>query len=662
MAYGIKYYIPYTRFSGGNTYIHIYEDGYSGSYTTLKADGNPLEIFIDGDVQKLYVGTIGTGANINIRVTPLTMIDLFTTNPQKYMIIIYSDSDVLWQGFINTGIYYEELNYSKNTLLSLKANDGMAVLDMIPYRPDVSTYYTGIATIATVLNNILGKLNLSFVDRWGMMDYRVVDYADNPLLYLSVNQENYIDESGKPMTCREVLNKIMESFGLRMSFRGDTIYIIDPICLHNTSLGQSFNSEWGETISTFPGGFLDISLGQISWYQTGISLDIIPPINQLEIKYDPYTLTSVTYNFADSKNWSSEGSWSGPDGSAGPNRYYLNNSIVYENIITDGSILQQAIKREDGTDQEYYLKLQKNAKTTYGNPGIARISFPLSTVYSDDNLYLKISAEYYCNTRGYDNIYDTSIVSDDVDYFDTSIGYLIGGGPDTSIHWQNIRILSDYTLNGATYSDSNVADTWITSYNFWPFGDLESLTGDGSLNVYIWGRYSPRYSTYTDKNVLVKNVQVEIVNENGDPIENNGQKFTALKPLENYVIEPTSVDLLQGTGPYGASRGAYIDYLRGIISPGIYRGLDAGTGTLYPNAYHVAQSFVSQYSQPRFVLNGTLNVKTHLLDTQNYLIRWSNHLPGKSFFITNGTYNDKFEYMSVEMVECASTRENITLV
>ena len=90
-----------------------------------------------------------------------------------------------------------------------------------------------------------------------MMDYRVVDYQDNPLLYLMVNQENYIDENGKPMTCREVLDTIMKSFGLRMSFRGETTFtLIDPICLHNTSRGQEFNSGWGEVFPTFPGGFL----------------------------------------------------------------------------------------------------------------------------------------------------------------------------------------------------------------------------------------------------------------------------------------------------------------------------------------------------------------------------------------------------------------------
>jgi hypothetical protein len=665
MAYNIRYFIPYRRQSGGYTYIHILEkDTSTGTYQTLQADGNPLEITFSGDVNDLYCGTVGSGADINLRVDPLTLTNLFTTDPQKFMVKIFNGGSLMWQGFISTGIYSEELNNHKNQIITLKANDGMAVLDMIPYRPDSSSYYTGSTYVGNVFNNIFGKLNLAFDNAWGLMDYRVVDYSDNPFLYLGVNQENYIDESGKVMTCREVLDSIMRSFGVRMSFRGSYIYIIDPLIMHDLTKGQLFAMNWGESIQTFPGGYLDISLGQISWYQTGISMDIIPPINQLEIKYDPYTLTSVEYNFADSNNWSNSGSWSGPYGSSGPNKYYINNSLQYANILTDGSILKQAIKREDGTDQEYYLKIQHNSHTSAGSPGIARISFPLSSVYTDSNLYLKITADYYCNTRGYDNIYDTSIVSDEINYIETSIGYSIGGGPDTSIHWQNIRVLSDYTLNGATIGESDIADRWVTSYNFWPYGGLEQLTGDGSIFVYIYGRYTTGWYTTTDKNVLVKNVRAEIVNENGDIIENSGQKFTALKPLNNYVITPTEVQLIQGTGPYGSSKGAYIDILRKIISPGIYRGLDPGTGTLYPMAYHVAQSYVSQYGSPRFVLKGDLNVKDHLIDTQNYLIKWSSRpqLQGKSFFIANGTYNDRYEYMSVEMVECASTRDNINIL
>lgn len=661
MSYGLKYYIPYTRISGNNTYIHIYESDYVGSYTTLQADGNPLEIMVDGDVKNIYAGTVGSGAVINVRVNPLTMLDLFTTDPQKYKVVIYNNSNVLWQGHINSDIYYEELNAGKNTLLSLRANDGMAVLSKIPYMYDPSTYYTGIVTIAEVFSNIFSKLNLTFDHAWALMDYRVKNYVDNIFLYLKVNQNNYINESGKAMSCREVLDSILKSFGLKMSFRGDVIYIIDPICLHNTSLGQLFNTGWGETISTFPGGVLDISLGQISWYKTGISLDINQPINQLEINYNPYTLTSLTYDFSNKDNWVNEGMWLGPYGWV-PNRYYINNFIEYNDVSIHGIyIYKQAIKREDGTDAEYYLKIQNIRHTRDG--GYAKISFPFSTVCKDPNLRLKITADYYCNTRAYDNIYDTSIASCEINYIETSIGYLIGEGPESSINWQNIKILSDYTLTGSDISKSNIADKWVKSCTYWPYGGTADLSNDGIINVYILGHYKTNSYTTTDQNTLVKNIKVEIVDgSSGNVIENHTLKYTALQPVGNYIFEPAKIDLLHGTGLYGTSRGAYIDYYDGVISPGIYRGLEPSTGDLYPNAYYVAQSFVSQYSQPRFVLSGTLNVKDQLLDIQNYLITWSNYLPNKYFYIVGGVYNDKYEYMEVKMIECASTRENINII
>lgn len=661
MAYNLRYFIPYTRHNGGGTYIWILEkDTSTGTFATLQADGNPLEISFDGDVNNLYCGTVGSGATINLRVTPLTMDNLFTTDPQKFMVKIYNESDLMWQGFINTGISYEDLNNNKNSLLSLKANDGMAILDMIPYRPDPSSYYEGMTSVGAVLSRIMAKLNLTFDNGWGCIDYRVDDYQQSIFLNMEVNQNNYIDESGKVMTCREVLNTIMQSFGLRMSFRGLYFHVVDPINLHDVTKGQIISNAWDANAHNYPGGYLDISTNQIKWYRTGISRDKILPFNQLEIKYDPYTLTDLTYNLSDSNNWKNPGTFSGPFGASGPNQYYLNNTIQYQNVVTDGSIIQQAIKRSDGSDAEYYFKLQKTKNMT-GNPGIARISFPFSNIYNDPNLYLRVSADFYCNTRGYDNIYDSSTADYVINYIETSIGYLIGGGPDSSINWFNVRVQSDYT-KGYGSTSSEIQDNWYRNSWKWPYGSKGNITKDGSINVYLWGRYSTGWLTTTDKNVLVKNITAEVINSNGDVIENNGQKFTALKSVsDNYIITPVEVELKNGIGPYGTSRAAYRSSATKNPLDGIYRGLTNGTGTKYNTAFHVAQSFVSQYNTPRQVIRGDLNVKDHLIDTQNYLIKWSRYFPNKAFFIANGTYNDKYEYMSVEMVECASTRENITL-
>jgi hypothetical protein len=663
MAYNLRYFIPYKKFSGIETDIWILEkDTSTGTYQTLTADDNPLEITFDGDVNNIYAGTVGSGATINLRVTPLSMTNLFTTDPQKFKVLIYSNSALIWQGFISTGISYEELNSSQNTLFTLKANDGMAVLDLIPYQLDPSTYYQDNTSAATVLQRIMSKLNLVFDNGWGAMDYRVDDYEQSIFFNLGVNQTNYIDENGKAMSCREVLNTIMTSLGLRVAFRGSAFHVIDPINLHDVTKGQIISTGWDANAQNYPGGFLDISLNQIKWYSTGISKDQTQPYNQIEINYDPYTLTNVSYDLSNVANWSNAGSWSGLLGASGPDQYYINNTIQYKNMVVDGSILQQAIKRADGSGLEYYLKLQKNTHQQTGYAGIARISFPFSNIYNDPNIFLKISADFRCNTLGYDNIYDSSTAPYTVNYIDVSMGYLLGGGPDSSIHWFKAKILTDYTLTAADFTPSEIQDKWVTNTWKYPFGSLGTISKDGSINVYIGGYYTTGWLTTTDKNCLVKNINVDIVNANGETVKNTGQKFTALKSVsDNYINTPTTVQLNAGIGPYGSSRAAYRSPATLAPLDGIYRGLANGSGTKYNTAFHVAQSFVSEYNTPRTILTGNLDVQTHLLDTQNYLIRWSTYFPNKSFFIANAVYNDRDEYMSVQMIECTNTRDNITL-
>lgn len=659
MAYNIRYFIPYKTHSGRGTYIWILEKDTSvGTFQTLTADGNPLEIEFDGSPEKMYAGTTGSGATINVRTNPLTLLNLFTTDPQKYKVEIYNDSEIFWQGFLNNGIYYEDLNSNKNSLISLKANDGMAILDMIPYRPDSSTYYEGTTVVGVILQRIMAKLNLT-MDGWAAMDYRVDDYQQSIFYYMEINQNNFIDEKGEVLTCREVLDSIMVSLGLRLSFRGQKFHVIDPINLHDVSKGQAVSSAWDATLENYPGGYLDISLGQVKWYKTGISLDVIPPVNQLKINYDPYTLVKLEQNLSNANNWSSAGSWTGPLGAGGPNQYYINKTITFKNTVVDGSLLQEAIKRENGSEAEYYFKYQKT-KTDPGNPGIARISFPFSSIYNDSNLFLRISADFYCNTRGYDNIYDTSTAADVINYIETSIGYSIGGVPDSSITWREITVQATYDK----YHDSlsEIQDGWYTNTWYWPYGTKENLSKDGSINVYLWGRWDTGWYTTTDKTLLVKNVKAEFVNSTGDLMENNGYEYKATKSVsDNYIVDPIEIKVINGIGPYGTSRGAYRHSATLLPLVGIYRGLDNSTGTKYKTTEHIAQSFVSQYNQPRFVLTGSLDVKTKCIDIQNYLIKWSNKFPGKAFFICGGTYNDRYEYFNARMVECVSTRENITL-
>jgi hypothetical protein len=662
MAYGVNYRMTYKRFSGGTTTIDILKNGYGGGITTLMGASDPLEVMFDGNVSNIFSGTKGSGANINIVATPFSMVNVFTTDPQEYMVKIYngaSGSTLVWQGFLNTGIYAENLNSNLHSTISLKANDGMAVLDMLPYRPDPSTYYSGAATVTTILNNCLNKLALTWTDRRGCINLynSLTGWIFNSL---AVKQENFIDESGVPMSCREVIENIMKSLGVNMLFRGGTIYMVDPLMLQNRELGQQYDANWaGAGYTDFPGSTLEISTGQITWKKTGVSLDVNPPINQLDIKYDPYNLTTTIFNLSDSNIWNNVGTWSATLGSY-PNQYKINKTITYDNVTFDGSIYAEAIKRDDGSDSEYYIKslcgpVNNNIHKSIGK---ANFSFPFTSVYRDPSVYIRVSADYYVNTRSFDNIYDTSIASTVVNRVDNSIGLKIGGGPDSSIRWQKTRVTSASGLNGLTITQSNIQDAWFTGSTTFQL-QHPTLIWDGSINVYIDAKYDTGWFTSNDKNCLIKNIKIEPVNVAGNVLENSGINYNCLKTISNYVIDPVEITTLLGAGPYGISKAAYIDYDIDQISPGLAR---TPGGTIVKYAHLLGQNFVTQYDTPRLILNGDLKVPTQMMDIQNSLIRWSNNLPGKTFYIVKGTYNDFREYFSATMIDCASTRENINLL
>ena len=144
-AYGIKYISSYKRLSNNLTTITISEKSYSGAVSTLVADINPLQIQTSGDIENIYDATQGSGAVINLLVTPLTLTSLFTTDPQKYLVKVFNGTTggtLQWQGFVNTNIYQEDYSVGGSLLtpIQLTCNDGMALLDDLSYKVNRKWY------------------------------------------------------------------------------------------------------------------------------------------------------------------------------------------------------------------------------------------------------------------------------------------------------------------------------------------------------------------------------------------------------------------------------------------------------------------------------------------------------------------------------------------
>jgi hypothetical protein len=676
MSYTTRYRIAYKRFSDASTTIDILDASYAGSITNLTAAGDPLNISFTGDINNIYAPTIGSGATLNVVSTPLTLIDLFTNDPQKYMVKIYnggSGSNLFWQGFVNAGIYNESYSIGSTmpSIITIQCNDGMNVLDSLYYRQsDSSTLYTGLCYIGTVLNNILGKLGITFNNVLTSNDLTLVDYTTNFFTNLKVNNANYVNENSIPMTCREVLDSIMGGLGLSMQFKGSDIYILDPINLHNTIKGKTYDlTTFTENSSTF-GGYLDISNKDINWYQSGSNLDIIPNVNEVDVKYDPYTFVSYSYDF--NQNASLAGGWGHI---TVPSEWYNNSTVSFSGWVDSSTGHCVGAKEKEFSNPTYMFRLF--------NTDLAKessLTLQLSNIgglYKDVNLSLKISLDGYFQTRennynifapvGGSQVYcyyiQTSIKVGNQYYKGGATGWETG---QTGAWHTPIPIISCTNAQyDADHTQSTVNDTWITGSVNVPLDN----TLDGSIGVEFciydyWDTNMAVTTRHYDNpayGILVKNLDITVINsKTGKPIENLGiNKKGNLSTNLIYKSKPVEISTKNGTGTYGLSKGAFKDTTNNNII-GIFRGTD------YVNIYNtedtILQSFISQYKEPRLKLKGDLDAKDYMLNLNMKLIKDTTYQGNKAFYITSGTYNDKNEYMSIEMVECANTRENIVKI
>ena len=200
MSYGKKYRISYYRKSGGVTTVDILEKNHAdySPITNLVAYGEvPLEIVSDGDPTNIYTPTIGSGATIKVVAMPLDLINLFTEDPQKYMVKIYngvSGGTLRWQGFISPEIFTGDYSSPVPSVITLQCNDGMQVLGYIKYEQIDRTHFTGNVIIASILTNILGKLGITFTNIKTSHDLQPSADVTDLFNHLFLSNENFVDE------------------------------------------------------------------------------------------------------------------------------------------------------------------------------------------------------------------------------------------------------------------------------------------------------------------------------------------------------------------------------------------------------------------------------------------------------------------------------------
>jgi hypothetical protein len=490
--YGIKYRTAYRRTSDKLTTIDILKKDYVGAITDLEPTDSPFTITSNGDIGNIYYPTIGSGATISVYATPLTLLELFTDDPQLFKVKAYdgeSGTNLFWQGFVTAEIYSENYSYSSQlaTPITISCTDGMRLLENIKYKTSLDAFYLGNVTLKQVFANILAKLNLSFTNIYTSNDIIIDDGGaglTNPFLNIKVTQENYIDESEEAMSCRDVLNSIFGSLGLVMRFRADRIYIIDPINLHDAGKGRVYNTAtYSDDGPVSLGGYLDISQDQIKWFETDAQLDMHPSVSEVIVKYDPYNYNKGIYDFSDLANLSDVGSWVDMDS------YYVNTDVVYDGwTFTGTDYMSVGVKELETASPEYVLYLTDSHT-------VAKYTFPYSNITQDENQVLKVSMDVYVQTK----LDSVNIYSDennkDVYSINIPISIKVGNqyykgvnswATGATGNYRQPLTVREENIGLMAYTKSRINNKWTSASMFIPL--KESIEGNllsGNISIEI---------------------------------------------------------------------------------------------------------------------------------------------------------------------------------
>ena len=241
MSYIEKYYFTFyadrdTRIENGtpDEYLcSISQLDYGGLSTEIQAQQNPIQINYQNTSSNKLEPIIGSECTLNLIATvDFELEDLYTENEREFMVQIYRNLDLIWQGFIIPDGCQESFTFAPY-VISVNAVDGIGLLKNLSYVQNDGNFYVGKQSFIEVIQACLVRLEApALVLNTCVNIYDITmtqgDSYD-PLDQSYVSSERYLkDDQFTPMNCEEVLRSILEEWTAVLIQSSGEWYIYRP--------------------------------------------------------------------------------------------------------------------------------------------------------------------------------------------------------------------------------------------------------------------------------------------------------------------------------------------------------------------------------------------------------------------------------------------------
>lgn len=288
MSYELIYTVPFASINNEACIVDIEKEGYSGKVTELTASTSPFTVDIE-DEDFLYGPARFSTATIRI-VGNDYLQSLFSTAYQQYRVTFKKNGVIMWCGFVKPELYTQD--YSSEVFeFELECVSAMSTLEYLDYKQQSEN--SEFVSLWDLLKKCTLSANAKYTAVYIPHVYGVneIEYNsdDNVLERMTISEQNFFDEDGKPMKMREVLEEICKFMNWTcVDWRGELYFVdIDHSGEFRKYDPLSFNWD-GDTITPE-----SINIKFIDFAGSDHSLDILPGYNKVTIKCSNYPVVEM---------------------------------------------------------------------------------------------------------------------------------------------------------------------------------------------------------------------------------------------------------------------------------------------------------------------------------------------------------------------------------
>lgn len=285
----IKYYHD---FIGADDVVNRFEILQSSSTTPGILEAAPDAFALEYLEVKKLEPVQGSQATLRlISERNFQYLDLHTDDMQKYLIKFYRSGQLYWIGYLDSELYNENLTDYAPYVVEFSGAD-FNIWERLKFRDESEKPYSDIASFITQLKRCFDRLGLPFQKLYigcsTTPEGITLSSSETALHKLYIQSANFYDEDGEPMSCREVVESILEPFGLMMVQRDASVYIYDLNIIKSGGVMKCYNFE---TLSYIGDTAVNVQLGdigEIGTMSTEASLGFEEMVNNVTITSSLY--------------------------------------------------------------------------------------------------------------------------------------------------------------------------------------------------------------------------------------------------------------------------------------------------------------------------------------------------------------------------------------